>query len=688
MKLLSRRADWLALLALAVVCAVVFWPLLRGQTLYYGDLQLYFQPMATFWKSNIAQGRVPLWNAGILGGTPFVGNPQMWILYPSASLFIPFSALAALTITTIFHFWLAGAFFYGWTRRGALQLQPLAAFVGACVWMLSGFVVAKSQFPNMLQAIAWVPAVLWAGEVTVARANARSMLILALVLALQLLAAHAQISLFSGYMLLIYAVYRWRVARPRCDGRRVVARFIGAIALAVLLAMGQWLPVVEALGATARQGLSLFEASRFALVPWALGTLVVPHFYGNPMRGVWHYPFDINIWESVCYLGIAPLILAVIAIKYAPRARFWTGWTLGFLWISFGFLGGLFALAYFVLPGVARFHDAGRFLVGFSLGGAVLAALGAQYLLQSARNGARWTLLLLALTLLDLGIFARGFYPTIPIALAQTPPAPPWGADEMIESRQARVWAVNGLEMWGMFQPISDMRPNDLNNTRDFFANSPPNRHLLSGWLEEVGYEPLYDRATQARVNALDLGFSADTFPPRLAEQLAPNSVRILQIVRAAPLPETPDWTLVGVSARTIEARRIFYYRNQKCLPRARFRTDDNRWQRAQITEETASSLEMQVPANARQIELADSMRSGWRASLNGKSLPIQTTREGWRRLDLDATPAANDQTKPRRVRFDYAPISWKLGVFVSLCALGLACAGLAATRAQKPMNN
>ncbi len=678
MKFYSRhRADGLALFALALVCALVFCPLLNGQTLYYGDLQLYFQPMATFWKSNVAQGRVPLWNAGILGGTPFVGSPQMWILYPSALLFIPFSAVAALTITTVFHFWLAGAFFYAWTRRGCLQLQPLSAFLGACVWMLSGFLVAKSQFPNMLQAIAWVPAVLWAGEVVAARANFRSALVLALVLSLQLLAAHAQISLFSGYMLSIYAFFRWRAMQPRRGGWRVVGCIAGALALTILLTLGQTLPVVEALHATVRQSLSLFDASRFSLIPWAIGTLVVPHFYGNPMKGVWHYPFDINIWESVCYIGIAPLLLALVAASREARARFWVGWTLGFLWISMGVFGGLYALAFFVLPGVARFHDAGRFLVGFSLGGAVLAALGAQYLLQNARNGARWTMLLLALTLLDLGVFARGFYPTIPIKLAQLAPAPPWGHDDFIETRQGRIWTMQTDGMWPMYQPIWDMRPGDFDNTRRFFANVPPNRHLLNGWIAEVGYEPLYDRATQSRVRALELNFKNDKFPPQLAAQLGRNSVRILQIIRDKPLLATPDWTLVGAPKQPIDGKRIFYYRNEKCLPRARFQTGDEKWQRAQIANETSSSLELEVPSDARQIELADSMRPGWSASLDEQTLQIETTIEGWRRVNLPFATDAN----ARRVRFEYAPVPWKLGVFISLCALGFLCAGLVATR-------
>ena len=687
LSLLRRRPDSFVLCGLALVCAVVFWPLLSGQTLYYGDLQLYFQPMATFWASHLAQGRVPLWNAGILGGAPFVGNPQMWILYPSALLFLVFSPLKALAFSMVIHFWLGGAFFYGFARRGTLNLRPLAALLGACVWMLCGWVVAKAQFPNMLQALAWVPAVLWAGEAVAARADARSVLVLALVLALQLLAAHAQISLFSGYMLLVYAFYRWRMTPQRPSGWRVAASLVGALMLAGLLTLGQTLPVWEALGATVRQKLGLFDASRFALVPQALATLIAPHLYGNPMKGVWNYPVNslINIWETVGYLGLVPLVLAIVAVKNEPRARFWTAWALGFLWLSMGVFGGLYVAAFYLLPGVARFHDAARFLVGYSLGGALMAALGANWLLSYARNGALWAGLALVLTLLDLGVFARRFYPTLPLTLAQSS-APAWGRDEFLEARQGRILTLRTDLLWGMYQPIRDMRPNDRDNTRRFFALVPPNRQLMNGWLAESGYEPLYDRATKARIAALHLNLSAAEFPPPLAGQLGRNSVRLLQIPRAAPWPNTPDWTLVDASEPPVDGRRVFTYRNEKCLPRARWHNYNGLWQRARIIRETSNSIELQVPTVARQIELADSMRPGWHVALDGKPMPIETTAEGWRRVDVprvDMPVASGKQS--RRVRFEYAPMVWKFGIFVSLCALGFVATGLAATRAHKP---
>ena len=670
--MLARRPDFAALAALTLVCAVVFWPLLSGQTYFYGDLQLQFHPWATFWKSQLMQGRVPLWNAGMLGGQPFVGNPQAWVLYPSSLLLWACPAITALALTTWLHLWLGGAFFYFWMRRGALKLEVVPALLGACVWMLCGFFVAKAQFPNMLQSLAWVPAVLWAGEGVAARADARSTLVLGGVLGLQLLAGHAQICLFSFYMLAIYGPYRWFGLAKRPRFWRVILGFAGAGILAGLLAAGQLLSVVEALGATQRQALTIYDASRFAVLPWTLVILVLPYHYGNPMDGSWHYPLRINFWESVMYVGIVPLALALWAVWKERRARFWMAWSLGFLWMACGIFGGLWALGYYVLPGLSRFHDAGRFGVGWSIGAAILAALGAQSL---GRAKPRWVWAALFLTVVDLGVFARGVYPFRSVEAAQTPPPAPWGRDAMIEARQARLWQPDFLEVWGYLMPPGDYRLNDTENARQFFQAAPYNRHLLRGWLSESGYDPLYDRATQRRLNSFawreDEGLPLD-----IAQRLGRDSIRIVQVFGPRPLPPRRDLTLVYQSTWTRAGRRLFYYRNDAALPRARW-LDGATWRAVRIVSENSSSIELDVPARAQTIELADSMRPGWHALEGETILPIQTTIEGWRRLELPRAPSV----EARRIRFVYAPTVWKLGVFVSLCALGFGCAGLAATR-------
>ena len=683
-----RHADALALLALALVCALVFWPLWHGQAYYYGDIQLYFQPMVTQWKAALDAGRVPLWNNGILAGTPFVGSPQMWFLYPASLLLLVFPAMQALAFTTLFHFWLAGAFFYGWTRRGRLDLHPIAAFLGACVWMLCGFFVAKAQFPNMFMAIAWMPAVLWAGEAVIERADARATLVLALTLALQMATAHAQISLFTFYMLGAYALYLWRAtphetASKRGNGWRVAALFGGAFLLMGLLTLGQTLPVVDVVRASARQGLGLERASRFFVVPWALITLVWPYYYGNPSTDNWHYPLLMNLWETAAYLGIVPLILAGVAFARDGRARFWLNWSLLFLWLSMGLLGGLYILAFFLLPGINRFHDPARLLSGYSLGIAVLAALGAHALWKNARRGRLLVGIALALTLLDTGYFARHFYPVLPDTVTQTKPQALWGDDPLISNRQARLFVPNFGDVWDGLQRYDKWRVGDRENTRRLYQSSSYNRHILAGWLADPGYEPLYDRNTQARIGALAYRLADTRFDPRLADQLSRLSIRSLQLFRKEPLPETADLKLVYTSPWKANDSRFYIYRNEKCLPRARFQTAANsNWQQARIINEDTRSIALEVPANATTLELADSMQPNWSATVDGKSVPIEQTAEGFRRLKLPpATASLTAATAMRTVDFEYRSMPWKLGVWVSLCALGFVSAGLVATR-------
>ena len=678
-----RFPDFAALLALSFVCALVFWPLLSGQTYYFGDVQMQFHPWAVFWQRALASGRIPLWNAEILGGAPFVGNPQIWMLYPSALLFLWMPAIPAIALATWLHLWLGGALFYGWMRRGQLQLTPLCALLGALVWMLCGFFVSKTQFLNMLQALAWVPALLWAGEALVARPRARGVLVVGALLALQLLAAHAQISALTIWMMVPYAFCLWRRDPERARGWRLLMSGALALGLAALLSLGQLLPVLEALGASQRQALSVFEASRFVVIPWALITLVAPHYYGNPMTGDWHYPRHVNVWESACYLGLTPLALGVLALWKERRARFWGAWSALFLWLSMGAWGGLWIVAYFCLPGLSRFHDAGRFGVGFAIGGAVLAALGARCL---ERRSWRLVALALLLTVFDLGIYARGFYPFRSNTQASQPPPALWGRDALIEARQARLWQPDYGEVWGVLAPPDDFRVGDVANARAYWQAGISNRNMMNGHLAEAGYDPLADRATKSRVKALGLREDS-AVPPDFAARLGRSSIRIVQLFRTTPLPSSSGLTPVYISPWQAKSKRLYYYQNQRCLPRARFQDESNaNWQMARIVSEDTRSIQLEVPTRARTVELADTNRPGWSAKVDGKPVSIEPTAEGFRRLQLPplnapATAATATTSAARRVRFEYAPTPWKLGVFVSLCALGFVSAGLTATR-------
>src|SRR4051812_14542844 len=66
--------------------ALLYPLILQGQALYWGDLFLYFYPLESYVKEQLAAGKAPLWNPYVLCGQPLVGNPQSWVFYPSTAL--------------------------------------------------------------------------------------------------------------------------------------------------------------------------------------------------------------------------------------------------------------------------------------------------------------------------------------------------------------------------------------------------------------------------------------------------------------------------------------------------------------------------------------------------------------------------------------------------------------------------
>ncbi|RYG57189.1 hypothetical protein EON80_28555, partial [bacterium] len=274
--------------ALLLLVVVVFWPFLTGQHLFFGDLELYYYPVSEFWRRSFSSGTLPLWNPQLFGGVSYVGNPQIVSLYPPDMLLWWLPTYTAMGVSAMLHLWASGSCFFLWMRRGQLRLSSGAAWLGAICWMLGGAFVTKTQFPNMLTSLAYLPAAMWAAEALARRPSVRATTTLGAVLALQLLAAHAQISYLTIGFALAYTLCVWWPS-PRPQLGKVALAWGGALLLAALLDAGQLLPVAETLRGAERQHLSLQEAERFYLPFWAVTHLFLPYLYGNPNNGTWTY---------------------------------------------------------------------------------------------------------------------------------------------------------------------------------------------------------------------------------------------------------------------------------------------------------------------------------------------------------------------------------------------------------------
>ena len=129
-----------------------------------------------------------------------------------------------------------------------------------------------------------------------------------MVIALQLLAGHAQTSFYSAVIIAAFGLFRLVGLQTASRGSRIGAAIlgIGSLLLSALwglaLAAIQLLPTVELTTHSHRAGnlTDLTFAYELSFWPWRLITLLAPDFFGNPARGeYWAYG---TYWEESAFV--------------------------------------------------------------------------------------------------------------------------------------------------------------------------------------------------------------------------------------------------------------------------------------------------------------------------------------------------------------------------------------------------
>jgi hypothetical protein len=586
-------------LVLLLLTGVFFWPQVgQGRALYWGDIGLYFTPMAQFLHSNLSQGHLPLWNPLILCGTPYVGNPQTWPLYPLTAL-LPFvSAPYFLSLTVAVHVWLAGMGTYVFGRR-SLDLKPGPALLGAVTFMFGGWLISKEQFPNMVQAASYLPWVLWAVDRVIwpnkeppptpphpnktqsrgrgKRANLTPPLsegevgwgscLLGLILGLQLLAAHAQMMLWTLYLATAWGLFRFAQKRkanrtlrlPQNGGLgRTLSQFALAGVVAFGLSAGQVLPTLQLFHDGWRQNLSFHVVNRFYLPLNQTANWVLPTLHGHPYWG--NFTARGNFWETCCYVGWLPFILAIVGSigafrrRGASESRFWLGaFIVGVLMALGGgaeSLPGPYWLAYKLLPGFHSFHDPARCLLWSSFALGLLAASGLQGVSDAPRIGGRGLIIaaVVLLAFLDLTHFGRTIYPlAAPGRLfPMTRTITALKTDPEIEAHQARFLAPDSARVWEQFSSHKDYRQG-IPNYQSLWADTlTPNLPMAYDLPDAYGYEPVTQRDAQQVLGGLDSAFRTNA--PRAERRLAAAEAGFLGVrFVATDQVKPPEASLTGL---------------------------------------------------------------------------------------------------------------------------------------------
>ena len=460
MKRLKR--DLLPIAALLLLPLLWFWRVtFGGRTLVPFDNLYTFEPWRHFaaqmgvsvphnsllsdlilenyaWKHFILESihahRIPLWNPYLFTGVPFLAAGQHSALYPFSLIFYVMPLWRAYGFFTWSQIALAGISMYVYLR--VLRLRRNSSFLGAAVYMFSGFFIVSVVFSMIIAAAAWLPLILAVIEAMVQKQESKGqgafspviyVVLGSVLLGVQILAGHVEITYYTLLVSAFYALWRlfWLGRRVGSWRPAVHLGVWMAVALAFGMALGgiQLVPLYELVQHNFREGSVTYKD----VVGWAwptrqVLTFVIPDVFGNPSH---HAYFDIwrrawvpvtknalgqpihtifwgvkNYVEGGNTVGILPLLLAILAAFTALRPSGWRGREitsrrnavlffilLALLSLAFAFGTPLYAILYYGLPGYRQLHSAFRWVFPLTLSLATLAAVGLEILSPRA---SRW----------------------------------------------------------------------------------------------------------------------------------------------------------------------------------------------------------------------------------------------------------------------------------------------------------
>ncbi len=370
----SSFVTWLIVLGFFLLPLALLWQqTLGGKTLIPADVLFGFQPWksaaAQFgisfpqnhlvadlvlenyaWKrfilESLRQGEIPLWNPYTFAGEPFLANGQHSALYPFSLIFYLVPLPQAYGWFTVSQLWLAGVWMYLLAR--VLGLRRASAVIAGITYQLSAFFVFSIVFSMIIAAAAWLPFILAMAELVIRQqpalggrpARAPWAMLGAMGLGIAMLAGHPE--MIYPYTLFVTGAFAaWRLAATLPRSMIPTVAWLGVmIGLGLALGAVQFLPMVEALTLNFREGAASLREVLSWSYPWRrIIAFLIPNFFGNESH---HAYLDVFSWqtlpakaysdgqyvwwdikqsvEGAAYLGILPLVLAVLGILTAHHS--------------------------------------------------------------------------------------------------------------------------------------------------------------------------------------------------------------------------------------------------------------------------------------------------------------------------------------------------------------------------------
>jgi len=390
----ENRLHRIALVVLAALPLVFYWKFIFGGQMLYGTdwLGAGYIHLREFMADRAFN--IGLWWPAILSGQLTAAGFFADIFYlPTMLLRLVLPVYVAWTWTFVIHTFVAGLGTYLFLKELGLKVIPSALAGVAYMFAGSLMTLAYAGHDGRLIGTALIPLALFFLHRGMERRQFPQFLLCGVIVALQLLSGHLQKVYYTVLVLLGYFIVMWvkaiREERSAGTAIKLLVYFGVGMGFSLTLSAIQYLPVYGNLPFASRGA----ERGYAYATSWSMSIietfdLITPRFSGG-LENYWGgNPFKLHSE----YLGVLPLLFAVVAIARAWKrrtVRFFTITFVAALLMAWGGNTPFYRIPYHLLPGISMFRGPGMifFIAAFSL--AVLAGFGLQRLLDAPSDKKR-----------------------------------------------------------------------------------------------------------------------------------------------------------------------------------------------------------------------------------------------------------------------------------------------------------
>jgi hypothetical protein len=315
----TRRAG----LGLALLVAFHMREALFARRVYFErDLHLQWYGQVQSFVAALAAGAWPLWDPWVGFGQPLLANANAQLLYPPTWLNLLVQPGTYYTLYLLGHLLLAALGAFLLSRRWGVS--QAGSFVAAGLWVSSGPLLSLGNVWNHLAGAALLPFLLLAVEAVVHEGGRRTLVVLAAVIALAVLAGSPDFLLLAAVP--VGALLWPRSASPQAPLAARVGRLAAAAALGAGLCAAQLLPSLELVLGSSRAHLPAAVRGYWSVHPWVSLQALVPLAWNGlawrpERRALWFDSREPYLFSL--YLGVPALALAALGLAKSAHARRW-----------------------------------------------------------------------------------------------------------------------------------------------------------------------------------------------------------------------------------------------------------------------------------------------------------------------------------------------------------------------------